>query len=127
MRPTIPTTIRMTPIASRSRPSASVVTPQMRIAPAAIRTRLTGSVIIGGREGARSNAGRNPSALLDVPAGALDLRGDEEAEAGADHDGSLARVAEPDRRQRAPGDQVASARDRCRCKGSKGLLVPSAR
>jgi len=42
---TIPTTIRITPIASRFRPDGSFVTPQVRIAPAAMSIRLTGMPI----------------------------------------------------------------------------------
>jgi hypothetical protein len=37
----IPTTIRITPMASTSIPDASPVTPQIRIAPAATRSRET--------------------------------------------------------------------------------------
>jgi hypothetical protein len=38
----MPITIRMTPIASRFRPEGSSVTPHVRMAPAAIKIRLTG-------------------------------------------------------------------------------------
>jgi hypothetical protein len=44
-RATMPTTIRITPIASRFSPDGSFVTPHVRIAPAAIRIRLTGMPI----------------------------------------------------------------------------------
>jgi hypothetical protein len=45
MNPTMPITIRTMPIASRLRPDGSSVTPHARMAPAAIRRRLTGSPI----------------------------------------------------------------------------------
>ena len=38
----MPTTMRITPIASRLSPDGSSVTPHVRIAPAAIRIKLTG-------------------------------------------------------------------------------------